>query len=421
MTTRVRPAPPPIRSRPRRLPVVGFLSAVGLSVAANAMVAVVVPWLVLTRSGSPAQAGLVGAIALAAAVPALLLGGPLIDRWGRRRVSVAADLLSAAAVAALPVLDALVGLTLVTTLALVGLGALFDGPGAAARESARPALAAHTGTRLDALNARGEALDGAGQIAGPALAGLGLGAIGAMSSLWVAAGVFVLAALATAWSLPSDARSTTAHEPYWRATITGLRTVWADHTLRAVALLGTVAMGFVAPFTLVLTAHLVPEGRPDALGWIMGALAVGGIVGALAYELVAARSRRRTVLVVGLLAAAAGFGALAMLPRVELMVVIAGLTGIVVGPINPILASVTQQRTPPELLGRVLSTTWSLSLLAGPFGVLAAGFALEVTSPGVLLAAMAIGLLLTSLYVFGSRGLRRIEAAELAADSGAHR
>ena len=175
----------------------GFLTATGLSVAANAMVAVVVPWLVLTRTDSPAQAGLVGAVALAAAVPALLLGGPLIDRWGRRRVSVSADLLSAGAVAALPVLDAVVGLTLVTTLALVGLGALFDGPGAAARESARPDLAAHTGIGLDALNARGEALDGAGQIVGPALAGIGLGLIGAMSSLWVAAGMFVLAAVAT--------------------------------------------------------------------------------------------------------------------------------------------------------------------------------------------------------------------------------
>ncbi len=125
----------------------GFLAATGLSVAANAMVAVVVPWLVLTRTDSPAQAGLVGAVALAAAVPALLLGGPLIDRWGRRRVSVSADLLSAAAVAALPVLDAVVGLTLITTLALVGLGALFDGPGAAARESARPDVAVHTGIR----------------------------------------------------------------------------------------------------------------------------------------------------------------------------------------------------------------------------------------------------------------------------------
>jgi MFS family permease len=65
----------------------GLLTATAASVTANAMVAVLVPWLVLTRTGSPAQAGLVGSVALAAAVPALVAGGPLIDRWGRRRVS----------------------------------------------------------------------------------------------------------------------------------------------------------------------------------------------------------------------------------------------------------------------------------------------------------------------------------------------
>ena len=103
------------------------------------------------------------------------------------------------------------------------------------------------------------------------------------------------------------------------------------------------------------------------------------------------------------------------------MVLISGLTGIVVGPINPILAGVTQQRTPPELLGRVVSTTWSLSLLAGPLGMLITGFALQVTTPGVLLAVMAAGLVVAAVYAFCSRGLRRIESDQLANGSQAGR
>ena len=101
----------------------------------------------------------VGSVALAAAVPARVAGGPLIDRWGRRRIAAGADLLSAAAVAALPLLDATVGLTLAATLALVGVGAVFDGPGAAAREAARPDVAAVSGTPLPTVNARGEATE----------------------------------------------------------------------------------------------------------------------------------------------------------------------------------------------------------------------------------------------------------------------
>lgn len=51
--------------RGTRRSLVGLLTATGASVAANAMVAVRVPWLVLSRTGSPAQAGPVGAMALA--------------------------------------------------------------------------------------------------------------------------------------------------------------------------------------------------------------------------------------------------------------------------------------------------------------------------------------------------------------------
>ncbi len=115
--------PVPTLAPAGRRPLHGLLTATGVSVAANAMVAILVAWLVLDRTGSPAQAGLVGAVALAAAVPALVLGGPLIDRWGRRRVAAGADLVGAGAVAALPLLDLTAGLGLVATLALVAAGA----------------------------------------------------------------------------------------------------------------------------------------------------------------------------------------------------------------------------------------------------------------------------------------------------------
>ena len=45
--------------------------------------------------------------------------------------------------------------------------------------------------------------------------------------------------------------------------------------------------------------------------------------------------------------------------------------------------------------------------------MLAAGFALEITTPGVLLAAMAAGLAVTAGYAVCSRGLRHIEPHQL--------
>jgi MFS family permease len=71
-----------------------YLLSDALSLLGNAVAAVALPWLVLVRTGDAAAAGV---IAAAAAVPMLLAavaGGVVIDRFGRRRTSVVADLAS---------------------------------------------------------------------------------------------------------------------------------------------------------------------------------------------------------------------------------------------------------------------------------------------------------------------------------------
>src|ERR1044072_1427687 len=71
-----------------------ILSAQSASTYANQVIALVIPWLVLTRTGSATSAG---AIALAmgiAAVAGTLAGGLVTDRIGGRRVSMLADGLS---------------------------------------------------------------------------------------------------------------------------------------------------------------------------------------------------------------------------------------------------------------------------------------------------------------------------------------
>ena len=387
-------------------PLPGLLTATGVSVAANAMVAVLVPWLVLSRTGSPAQAGLVGAVALAAAVPALVLGGPLIDRWGRRRVAAAADLLGAVAVAALPVLDLTVGLGLVAILTLVAAGAVFDGPGAAAREAARPEVARRSGTTVDAVNARGEAVEQLGEIAGPAVAGVGIGVVGALTSLWVAAGLLLAAAVITWCTPPRDVARAGPPEPYLTAARTGFTTVWRDRTLRATSLVDAVAMVFFAPLTLIVTTHLQARGEPGALALVATAVGVGGILGALAYGRLATRLRRRTLLLAGLGTAAAGLALMALLPPTPVLAVLGFGTGAALGPVGPALAAITQARTAPALRGRVVSTQWSLALIATPLGVLGAGLLLEWTDPGTALLAAAAGVLATALLAASAAGLR---------------
>ena len=97
----------PIR---RLIPLVGVLTATALSVTANSVVAIAVPWLVLERTGSAALAGLAGAAAIAPIVFSAVFGGALIDRIGKRTCSMIADAFSALAVAALPIAESTIGL-----------------------------------------------------------------------------------------------------------------------------------------------------------------------------------------------------------------------------------------------------------------------------------------------------------------------
>lgn len=82
-----------------------YLGSHVLSFLGNGILAVALPLIVLQSTNSPLS---MGAVSTATAVPALLVGlcaGVVIDRVNRRPCSILSDLISAVAVAAIPVVD----------------------------------------------------------------------------------------------------------------------------------------------------------------------------------------------------------------------------------------------------------------------------------------------------------------------------
>lgn len=82
-----------------RRPLTTVLAANLVSIAGSCLTYMGVPWFVLQSTGSAAKAGIVAFCTLLPAVLAALVTGPVIDRMGRRRVSVASDLTCGVAVA----------------------------------------------------------------------------------------------------------------------------------------------------------------------------------------------------------------------------------------------------------------------------------------------------------------------------------
>ena len=198
---------------------IGLLASTTLSNTGNAIVAVAVPWLVLERTGSATAAGLAGAAAIVPVALSALFGGALVDRVGRRTCAVAADVLSALAVAALPSLDRLIGLGMPLLLVLVAIGAVFDGPGAAAREALRPDVARRSGTPLPKLNAWGEAAESVGNMVGAGVGGVLLVAVGGFGALWATVAIFLLSAAVTALTMPGAVSAPPVREPYLRSVV----------------------------------------------------------------------------------------------------------------------------------------------------------------------------------------------------------
>ncbi len=370
------------RQADRRLaPLLMLESSTLLSGIGNGIVMLVLPWLVIERTGSATSAAVV---ATAMALPLLLsslFSGTVVDLVGRRRTAAGADLLSAAAAAAVPVLDAAIGLTVVTIAILAAAGAVFDPAGYTAREAMLPETATVARVRLDRLNSWHTSVFGSAYLIGPAIGGVLIAAFGASGAIWAGVLGFVCSAAGVALvRVPSAGRPGRTADvrfwpDFWASTVEGLRYVWNHRLIRALAVLGLVLLAAWMPIELVVfPVYFEAQGAPEKLGLVLAALALGVIVGALGYGAIAPRTNRRTVLLLALAGLSLAAALLATLPTsFGLLLLYGGLVGLVYGPIEPIVNVTVQERTPDELRGRVVGVMVATAVAAGPLGYMLAG------------------------------------------------
>jgi MFS family permease len=389
-----------------------------LSGTGNGVATVALPWLVLERTGSAAAAGVVAA---ATAVPALVSGlfsGTLVDLFGRRRVAVGSDVASAAAVAAIPLVDGPLGdeaggLTVGWLVVLAALGAVFDPAGITAREAMLPAAAVRAGWRMERANGLHEAVWGVAFLLGPGAGGVLIGVVGAAATLWATAGGFALSAALLALVRLPGAGAPPAHEQrsgVWRSTLEGLGFVWHDRLLRTVALLSMALVGLYLPVeAVILPVHFQAAGAPERLGLLVLTMSAGGVLGALGYSGWGPRVRRRTTFVVSLAGTGALLVGLALLPPYAIMIALALGVGLLYGPVDPLVNYAMQTRTPERLRGRVIGVITSATYGAGPVGYLLAGPLVDQVGVRPAFLAMSLGLLAVALAAIALPSLRELD------------
>ena len=396
-----------------RRPVYLLLFATLVAAAGNGISIVAFPWLVLQHNGSALDASIVAGAASLPLLFSTLIAGTAVDFLGRRRISIISDMLSAATVAAVPVLAMVfgaAGVTVVSLAVLAALGALFDPAGITARESMLPEAAARAGWTLDRTNGLYEAVFNAAYIVGPGLGGMLIAAVGGINTMWVTAAAFALSIVAIALLRLEGAGPPTVEarpEGVWAGMFEGLRFVWNVRVLRTLALIDLAMTGLYLPMESVLfPKYFNDRQQPAELGWVLMALSIGGLIGALGYPVLSRHLSRRATLLIATLTLGVCTALISALPPLAWILLLCALVGLVYGPIAPIYNYVMQTKSPPSLRGRVVGVMTSLAYAAGPLGFMLAGpladaFGLRTTFlalavPMIVIGAVAV--LLPSLH-----------------------
>ena len=385
-----------------------FASGIG-----NSIVMITIPWLVLEETNSPAFAGLVAAIS---ALPGLLIspfGGWLVDHLGRRAVSIGADLLSALSVIAFPIVAITSGLSSISILVIAVIGGIFDPAGYTARKTLLADVAKASGRELDQLNGFHDGFMGLSWIAGPAVGAGLISTVGAVNSFWVAAALFVIAALAIAFlrvgNLGRDARELAIEmgEESDRSMRIGFQVLWNDKLLRTLTLAILVLAAVYLPTeTVVLPTYFEDLGNPAGLGLVISAISAGAALGSFGYGWIISRVSRKTLVRMVLIGNAISIIPMALLPQIPLLMAAGFLLGLSWGPFNPLISSLIQQRVPADQHGRVFGIQSAVFYAAPPLGMVASGLAVESFGVGNTYLVLAAILSITAIVALLTKSLR---------------
>lgn len=293
-----------------------------------------------------------------------------------------------------------------------------------------------TAKQLTGANAKMEAtISVANELAGPPLAGFLLGAAG-LAAAAVGGGLYALAAAAGLSLLlamrrqatPAIARGSgadagsTEEQPSLRVR-DGLRYLWADLLQRELTIL-TAAMSLIwGAWTAIFVLYAVAPGplglSSAAYGWVLAAMAIGGLAAAGLVERLQTRLSTTFLLLLDsvgtiLLVLPAALGA--PLPVIVAGMVLAGAGSTIW---RVIVAVIRQRATPLPLLGRVYSASRVISWGALPLGSALAALVVEILDiQSAFLIASAVAVAICLWFGTRYRGLRaRVDDLEAAARS----
>lgn len=378
-----------------------------LSVIGDAMTRVAFTWIVYERTGSAHALGLLTVAFTAPVLLGGLLAGPLLDRFDRRRVMIADNVVRGLCMGCVPLLHALGMLSLGHLYAAAAIYSFLMMISLAGCPALLPSLA--DDRDLPGANALETLSYTVAGVVGAPLAGLLIARIGApwivaldaVSYLVFAAALARIRVSVPAVAAPAPAASRGPGEAF--------RLFLRNPVLRSTTLMFMAFnIGFGAMMVwLPFHADRLGDGGPGTFGLLLGVLAAGQCASAvLAGALVLPVPPGAAI---GIAQALSGASLLLMLARRD----VAGaalallLLGVFSAPLTVWAQTLRMQVIPPALRGRAFALLRTLMQGATPIGGAVAGFALDGAGTGIVIGATATLMALPGVVGCFVRGLRR--------------
>ena len=168
--------------------------------------------------------------------------------------------------------------------------------------------------------------------------------------------------------------------------------------------------------SIVLSRYFRDLNEPQTFGFVLSAMSVGIVIGALQFHRAVRIFRPGDLVIISMTLIGAVVCAMAFLPNAIIFIGLGLALGLAFGPVSPMSNYLVQQRMPQQLHGPVFGTQFSLMYLATPAGTLALGLIVQsVSIPPLLfwIGALFIGV---TLLVGFTGPLRRLSVDALTQD-----
>jgi MFS family permease len=382
----------------RSRPLGALLVAEVLSTTGSQMTWLALPWFVLVTSGSKQMAFVIAAEAGGYALFGIP-SGSLLERLGPQRTMRVCDAVRAPLMLLVPVLHWTGDLTLPI---LVGLAFVLGAAGTPYGAAQRIVVAEILDEDEASVERANALLQGATRItmlAGPALAGILIAAVGAPVVLLVDAASYVVSFVLVTLLVPVARAVRTEEAEDGKGLLAGVRYLLHDPLLRGWTT--AIVVGDASFSVLFVSIPVLVVAHYGADPRLAGAFLASWGVGAVAGNVVAYRSERigglRQAAPVVLVQAAPVWALAAPVPAAAVAGALA-LSGIANGLVNPTLHAFLTLRPPAAVRAKALTATFTASSLGTPIALAAAALAFPAYGSRHVVAVAAAGQLAAMIY-----------------------